>query len=268
MFRPEIAPFPSPLQRPEDQAEIAEAALYDLARASRFVGMSHAPDNLEHFLDGSGMDPELPYANVQARVSVKVGEQRNRDGIVSSLPRIGAVKKGGGTDETFPAHGDQLLRLADGETIMIEGSNEHDERMSFGGTNSPVSIDQEEQWASAKTTVHTTTSGGLTAVRRGDRSVVAPREIWKARWRLNEFDEFVDPQRLFHTISAAVAEDLFESRMRYSVITDAALDDSRVHRWRSNMRELPHPDECGFMQELIMKGGDSRRGEGGSTLPD
>ncbi|WP_417519671.1 hypothetical protein [Minwuia sp.] len=92
------------------------------------------------------------------------------------------------------------------------------------------------------------------AIKNG-RILVALRKYWKRRWPLSEVREHVDPERWFHVFSAAAAQKIYDDRVRDGAIETTSLAEFRVHRWRSNMRELPHPDECGFMEELIMKGG-------------
>lgn len=90
---------------------------------------------------------------------------------------------------------------------------------------------------------------------KNERIVVAARELIDTWGPFNEYNEPTDQERLFHAISAVAAEEILRRREVDGRITEQSLEPFRVHRWRSNMRELPHADECGFMEELIMKGG-------------
>ena len=171
VFRPEYTQYPSPFQKPEDKATAAEAILHGLAGASRWAGMTHAPDNLEHFLGGTGMDRELPRDEVRKRTPVEIGEPRNRQSMERAFTTF-ALTPPGSRGKTNVGYAEELLRMQDGDEIVLSGSNGHEARMSFGGRNSPVPIDKEEQWASGRTTVQAKTVDGFRAVRRGDRIFV------------------------------------------------------------------------------------------------
>ncbi|WP_417519673.1 hypothetical protein [Minwuia sp.] len=64
-----------------------------------------------------------------------------------------------------------------------------------------------------------------------------------------------DREEWFYNISKSVSEEIYRHRVEENIINSRTRSQFMIFRERWNMMMPMEPDECGFMEELIMQGG-------------